>query len=184
MIDPETYDYIHTRVLLGSFEDFREIIKKSYACLKPGAWMESQEYWSTVCCDDGTMTSDYPFLRWTRLHDEAAMNLGKPLRIANKLKRWYEEAGFVDVREEIFKLPVNSWPKDPQFKMIGKFHERSLLDGLQGFSLAYFSRVLGWTKEEIEVYLVKVRQAIADRSVHAYHKMYVDPHEAKNVERR
>ncbi|KAF2144413.1 uncharacterized protein K452DRAFT_316415 [Aplosporella prunicola CBS 121167] len=173
LIKPNSYDYIHTRVLLGSFEDFRDIIRKSYRYLKPGAWMESQEIYPTLCCDDGTMTESYPFQQWTRTQDVAAMNLDRPLRIANKLKRWYEEAGFVDVHEELFKLPINSWPKDPQFKMLGRFSESSLLQGLQGFSLAWFHRGLGWTKEEIEVYLVQVRKAISDRSIHAYHKVYV-----------
>lgn len=37
------YDYIHTRVLMGCFEDFREIIKTSYDYLQPGGWLESQE---------------------------------------------------------------------------------------------------------------------------------------------
>ncbi|KAF2278458.1 S-adenosyl-L-methionine-dependent methyltransferase [Westerdykella ornata] len=171
MLDP--MDYIHTRVMLGCFEDFREIIAKAYRHLKPGGWMESQEYMPTVYCDDGTMSPDYAFAEWTQTQDRAAMNLGKPLRIANKLKRWYEQAGFVDVHEEVFKLPINSWPKDPQFKMLGRFSETNLLDGLQAFSLQLFQKGLHWTKEEIEVYLVHVRKALSDRNVHAYHKIYV-----------
>ncbi|KAF4537576.1 Tam domain methyltransferase protein [Lasiodiplodia theobromae] len=171
LLKPDSYDYIHTRVLLGCFEDFREIVRKSYKYLKPGAWMESQEFYSTLYCDDGTMAPDYPFAEWTRTHDAAAMNLGRPLRIANKMKRWYEEQGFVDVREEVFKLPINPWPKDPQMKMLGRFSENSLLEGIQAFSLAWFHRGLGWTKDEIEVYLVQVRKAISDRNVHAYHKV-------------
>jgi len=169
MLDP--MDYIHTRVLLGCFEDFREIIAKSFRYLKPGGWMESQEYMPTVYCDDGTMSQDYAFAEWTQTQDRAAMTLARPLRIANKLKRWYEQAGFVDVHEEVFKLPINSWPKDPQFKMLGRFNETNLLDGLQAFSLQMFQKGLGWTKDEIEVYLVHVRKALSDRNVHAYHKM-------------
>lgn len=133
--------------------------------------MESQEFYPSIYCDDGTMPADWPMLKWAKLHDEAAMNMGRPLRIANKMKRWYQEQGFVNVREEVYKIPINSWPKDPQFKLIGKFHERNLLDGLQGLSLAFFHRGLGWTKDEIEVYLVNVRKALQDRSVHAYQKM-------------
>src|SRR6266700_5439208 len=96
MIHPNSHDYIHTRILLGCFEDFREIIKKSFRYLKPGGFMESQEYMPTVYCDDGTMGSDYAFAEWTATQDKAAMFLCRPLRIANKLIRWYEQAGFVD----------------------------------------------------------------------------------------
>ena len=38
----ESFDFIHTRTMLGSFEDFRDIIKRSLKYTKPGGWMESQ----------------------------------------------------------------------------------------------------------------------------------------------
>ncbi|KAF1988303.1 putative TAM domain methyltransferase [Aulographum hederae CBS 113979] len=173
MIDDNTYDYVHTRALMGSFADFRHVIAKAYKCLKPGAYMGSEELFTPVYCDDGTMPSHYLFKDWLDRWDAAVMDMNRPLRIANKLKRWYQEAGFVDVREEVFKLPINPWPKDPQLKLLGRFHEANWLDGLQGFSLAPFHRGLGWTKAEIEVYLVNVRKAIQDRSVHGYQKVYV-----------
>ncbi|KAF2459535.1 S-adenosyl-L-methionine-dependent methyltransferase [Lineolata rhizophorae] len=166
-------DYIHARMLIGAFEDFREVIRKAYDHLDPGGWFECQEIMNSLFCDDSTMTQDNPFLEWTRTQHQAAMNLGRPVRIANKLRKWLEDAGFVDVHEEIFKLPINPWPKDPQFKMLGRFHEACLLDGIQAFSLAFFTRGMSWSKEEVEVYLVNVRKAISDRNVHAYHKIYV-----------
>ncbi len=118
---------------------------------------------------------DWIFLEWMGHLDDAAMTLGRPLRIANKLKRWFEEAGFVDVEERVFKQPMNPWPEDQRQKEIGRWSETNWLDGLQGFSLAWFSRVLGWSKDEIEVFLVGVRRAISEREVHAYHKSYVRP---------
>lgn len=97
------------------------------------------------------MTPDWPWAEWTRTLEEASLRFGKPLRIAGKMKRWYREAGFEDVHEEIFKVPVNPWPKDPRMKDLGKMCELNLLDGVQGFSLALLHRGLGWTKNEIEV---------------------------------
>ncbi|KAI9701939.1 MAG: hypothetical protein M1836_001283 [Candelina mexicana] len=168
-----TFDYIHTRMLLGAFEDFRDIIRKGFRYTKRGGYMESQELYSTLYCDDGTMPDSWPFQQWAQKIDDASMSLGRPLRIANKLKRWYEEAGFVDVQEHVFKLPVNPWPRETHYKDIGRMCELCWSDGIQGFTLAYFSRVLGWSKEEIEVYLVNVRKSLKDRRVHAYHKVYV-----------
>jgi hypothetical protein len=165
------YDYIHCRMLLGCFNDYREIIARSYKYLEPGGFFECQELYPTTYCDDGTMPDNHPFCEWSKTQDEAAMKLGKPLRVANKLKKWMRDAGFVDVHEEIFKMPINQWPRDPQYKMLGRFWGQMFLEGLQAFSLALFTRAFGWTKEEIEVYLVRVRHAIVDRNVHAYHKM-------------
>ncbi|KAI9788558.1 MAG: hypothetical protein M1816_006807 [Peltula sp. TS41687] len=117
------------------------------------------------------MPADWPLAEWVRTLEETAMLVDRPLRIANKLKKWYKDAGFVDVHEEVFKVPCNPWARDPHLKDLGKMCELDLLDGLQGFSLALLHRGLGWTKDEIEVYLVNVRKAIRDRNVHAYLKM-------------
>lgn len=113
--------------------------------------MECHEVMSTPYCDDGTMPADWAFKEWTNALDDASMRSERPLRIANKLKRWFIEVGYVDVCEKVFKLPVNTWPKDPQMKTIGMWWQHNILWGLQGFSLAYFTRFLGWTKDEIEV---------------------------------
>jgi hypothetical protein len=67
----EPADYIHTRLLLGCFSDFREVIAKGYQNLKPGAWMESQDLMPTVYCDDGTMSPDYAFAEWVQTQDQA-----------------------------------------------------------------------------------------------------------------
>lgn len=169
----ESFDFIHTRAMLGSFEDFRDIINRSLKYTKPGGWMESQEWMPRLYCDDGTMPPDWPWAEWHSTMDQAAMRLGKPLRIANRLKKWYKEAGFVDVHEEVFKVPSNPWPKDPHLKDLGRLTEAAFLEGVQGLSMGVFHRGLGWSRNEIELYLVNVRNAIRDRSVHAYYKIYV-----------
>jgi hypothetical protein len=90
---------------------------------------------------------------WNKDLDEAAMRADRPMRIANKMKRWYEQAGFVDVQERVFKLPVNPWPRDKHLKTLGRMQEDNWLAGLAGISMALFSRVFSWSKTEIEVSL-------------------------------
>lgn len=70
-------------------------------------------------------------------------------------------------------MPINSWPRRRYLKILGKAWAENLLAGLQGFTLALFSRIFGWNKTEIEVYLVKIRKSITDHRVHAYHKYYI-----------
>ena len=135
-----TYDYIHTRMSLGIFHDFREIIQKGFNNLEPGGWMESQELDSKVYCDDGTMPASWPLLEWSKDQDDAATNhLKTPLRIANKLKRWYEQAGFVEVKEEVFHILINEWAKEDRLKMFGKFMAQNMQAGLYGWSVNYFN---------------------------------------------
>jgi trans-aconitate methyltransferase len=167
----QPYDYIHTRMSLGIFPDFREIIQKGFNNLEPGGWMESQELYPKVCCDDGTMPDDYKLLEWSKIQDDAAMHLGMPLRIANKLKRWYEQAGFVDVREDVYRIPINSWPRDARFKLLGKFMQWNMCDGVHAWTVEYFVKALDWTLKEVEVYLAHLRNSISDKNVHAYYRV-------------
>lgn len=39
---PNSFDYIHTRCMLGAMEDFGDLVKKGFKYTKPGGWMESQ----------------------------------------------------------------------------------------------------------------------------------------------
>jgi hypothetical protein len=42
---------------------------------------------------------------------------------------------------------------------------------LSGLSMALYTRGLGWTAEETEVFLVDVRKSMKDTKVHGYYPM-------------
>lgn len=44
----------------------------------------------------------------------------------------------------------------------------NLVGGVQGLSLALFTKVLGWNPDELEVFLVDVRKDLSDRKLHGY----------------
>lgn len=43
--------------------------------------------------------------------------------------------------------------------------------GLEGLSVALFTRVLGWSKEETDIFLAGVRKDMKDTKIHAYWNM-------------
>lgn len=43
--------------------------------------------------------------------------------------------------------------------------------GLEGLSAAVYTRVLGWSKEELDVLLANVRRDLKDTKIHAYWPM-------------
>lgn len=47
------------------------------------------------------------------------------------------------------------------------------LEGLEGFTMAPFTRFLGWKPEEAQVMIAQVRKEAVKRSIHAYMKGYV-----------
>lgn len=102
---------------------------------------------------------------------EAASKGGRELTVGSRYKQWMIDAGFEDVHEITYKWPINQWPRDRKHKELGAWMLMNVLEGLQGFSLALMTRLLGMSKEEVEVFLVDVRKDIKDRTVHAYWPM-------------
>jgi hypothetical protein len=47
----------------------------------------------------------------------------------------------------------------------------NLLSGLHGFTMATFTRVLGWAPDEVEVFVADVRKEMKDTKIHAYWNM-------------
>lgn len=72
----------------------------------------------------------------------------------------------------IVQVPMNPWPKDRKLKEIGRYHQANMVESLEAYSLALFTRVFGWTTQEVIAFLAGVRGEIVDRSIHVYAKFY------------
>jgi hypothetical protein len=48
-----------------------------------------------------------------------------------------------------------------------------ILSGVEGLSMAVFTRTLGWSKEETDIFLVDVRKDMKNTRYHSYYNMYV-----------
>lgn len=57
-------------------------------------------------------------------------------------------------------------------KELGAYQQANIIEGLDAFSLALMTRVLGWSSEEVTVLLADVRKELLDRKIHLYAKMY------------
>lgn len=44
------------------------------------------------------------------------------------------------------------------------------MEGLDGFTMAPFTRILGWTPEEVQIFMAKIRSEWGNRSMHGYQK--------------
>lgn len=57
-------------------------------------------------------------------------------------------------------------------KDIGRYQQVNMLESMEAYSLALFTRFLGWTTEQAQAFFVGVRQELTDRSLHVYTKFY------------
>lgn len=148
----QKFDYIHTRVTAGCWSSFEtQVARQAFDHLEPGGWFESQEFDAAIQCDDDTLDEDSALFHWYRDLQVAAEILDRPLLLTAQLKGVYQRVGFVDIKERVFKVPINGWPKDERYKQLGRMWERNLLEGLSGFSFHLFNRAFGRTMAQIEV---------------------------------
>ena len=127
-----------------------------------------------VRSDDGTLPPDCALSRWCSLMLQAGQLCGRPDSVAPRCKSLMLEAGFVDVVELQFKWPTNPWPADKRMKELGMWHQVNQADGLEGATMAMFTRVLGWTQLQVQEFVVEVKKNTRDRSIHAYWPLYDD----------
>lgn len=119
--------------------------------------------------DDDSFPPDSAMQSWARLAVEGAANMGLNMRVpSTQIKTWMEGAGFEDVTIVDLKLPLGPWPKEKRLKEAGSAEWLSMRDNLQGVTLRVWEKGLGRSIEELEVFLVKVRQEFDDKSIHPY----------------
>lgn len=174
----QKFDFIYCRMMTGSIADWPKLFRQSFENINPGGYIELSDTVFPVQCDDGTMPEDSATLKWTNIGLEGMKSYGRPINSALQYKTLMEAAGFVDVKEIRYKWPSNRWPRDPKYKELGMWNLENFSRGLSGFSLALFTRPkdaggLGWSVEEMEVFLTGVRKELRDTSMHMYFPLYV-----------
>lgn len=126
-------------------------------------------------CDDGTLTEDSTIVQWCKLLAEVAEKLQHGFIVTDEFKYIMAEVGFVEIVETRFKWPSNPWPKEQKYKELGAWNNENSIILLEGLTMAPFTRGLGWTRAQVEVFLVDLRKEFNDPKIHAYWPMFVVP---------
>jgi len=101
----------------------------------------------------------------------APASIGRSLDSALHYRKQLAQAGFVNIKETTLRLPTNTWPADIRMKQLGALTCQNLLDGLEGLSLALFTRQLGWTREEVARFVADVRKDVVNTDYHGYFEL-------------
>ena len=167
----DSFDFIHARSLYGCVADWAAFYKEVLAHLQPGAYFEQVEMSVVPKSDDGTVEPDSIFDQWGKTSLLLGDKFGKSLRVVDESKGNMEAAGFVDVVEHRWKLPIGGWPAEKRFKEIGQYNRIHWDQGIEGWCIYLLTTVLRWSIEEVQIYLAKMRTALKDRKIHAYQEL-------------
>lgn len=127
----------------GSIDNWPLLYSRAFAATKAGGWFEQIDTDIQIHCDDGSVKEDSVLFEWSRLFIGAGENMGRTFTIIRDAKRLLEEAGFVDVVEVPYKLPIGPWGKDPKHKELGRWYLLYVTTGLESMALYMLTNVLG-----------------------------------------
>ncbi|KAG5955255.1 hypothetical protein E4U58_007165 [Claviceps cyperi] len=171
------FDYIHSRHTVMAIKDWDRLYGRAFEHLKSGGWMEMQEihHRPRSATMEGLVPADHPVARFWTLVTEGLAALGVDLDISSGgiLAEKMEQAGFTNVTERVFHVPIGTWPKNKLLKTVGLYWRTILLDGLQAIAMGPLTRGLKWHREQVEMLLMEVRQAYHDNNALMYMPLHV-----------
>lgn len=69
-------------------------------------------------------------------------------------------------------MPLGAWPKDEKMNEMGRFAQLVLEQDPEGYIL-FMANTLGWSREEVLVYIASLRREVRSRRQHGYYKQKV-----------
>ncbi|PLN84923.1 S-adenosyl-L-methionine-dependent methyltransferase [Aspergillus taichungensis] len=169
----EPFDLIHLRMMLGAFtpEGWDRLYQQCYENLTPGGWIEHMELDVRLQSDDDTLKEDSYLGGWGPMFIGCGERSGRSLLTQETMRGAMEKAGFVDMHEKLYKIPLGPWPKNKILKEIGRlqyFHWTSALEGWALWLLTKYGAPSPWTNDEVQAYLAKIQVELQNPHIHGY----------------
>ncbi|RPA90331.1 S-adenosyl-L-methionine-dependent methyltransferase [Choiromyces venosus 120613-1] len=166
------FNFIHSRNLAQSIRDWPRFINQMYRHTAPGGFVEIVELQPGIYSDDNTIPPNSGIRVFFEHWYKATAQVG--IRTPNDvdLHKYLQDAGFQDIQVYALKEPLSPWPKDPHLKKIGQYMLLNAETGYMSYGLAFFTRILGMSVEEVtKVCRAAVRDSY-DTKVHMYSFVY------------
>lgn len=209
----EPFDFIYLRHMLGSFDEegWNTLYKRCYeyvphfvhycsqgprgitmatlmshlcSNLAPGGWIEEFELDISVKTDDNSLAEDSELAKWGENFMGCSERAGRSLTVQETMRSKIEKAGFIDVHEQVYKVPIGPWAKDKVYKEVGQLNYHHWVTGMEGYAmwlLTKFGAPSPWTPDEVQVYLAKVRAEMKNPHIHGWHYGYVNLANSKSL---
>ncbi|KAI8948688.1 S-adenosyl-L-methionine-dependent methyltransferase [Xylaria longipes] len=166
----DAFDFIHLRYLYGSISDWDALYAEAFKTCKPGGWVETIDPSVNLRSDDGSVREGTALYDWGRLFNEASSKYGRSMSMVDdgSIAVSFRKAGFVDVHSRTFKLPATPWPKDPKLQQLGAFCRLAMEQDLDGYAMYLFTNALGWSEQQVTVFLARVRKEMRNMQMQPY----------------
>ncbi|KAH8883566.1 S-adenosyl-L-methionine-dependent methyltransferase [Thozetella sp. PMI_491] len=160
------FDFIHMRSVVILVKDVPKLLQRCITHLRPGGWIEIQDYAPEVLSDDDSL-GDSAMAQFTMRTAEGLAKFGlKNYLVPKDLRSYLEEAGFVNIQLKSIKAPIGTWPKDKRLRLCGMYMRQNMYDFLNIMAAKPLLSVM--SKEEAQLLAAQARKNINDPGHHAY----------------
>ncbi|KAM0813277.1 putative Tam domain methyltransferase [Seiridium cardinale] len=164
----EEFDFIHVRTL-GQFPSdmFRKMLDTIYQNLAPGGWVEFTEWIMHLQSGDRS-TDGTAFHSWNHNLRRGLHAINRSASYATRYAPKLEDAGFTNVTQRKFSIPINPWPPGEKLQHLGEMMSINVQGVVDPITVPIFLGILGWTEEAVQALLGQVFKDIVDTNLHAF----------------
>lgn len=148
------FDYIHLRAMFMCFLRPQALVQTMYDNLKPGGWVEFQDYTMESQPAHEGMRDRIAHSASVQIENLIIKGLqtmptySRELVKVDQWKEWMAEAGFVDIKVDTVLCPMSPWSSDPRLNEIGRLGSETTFSAIKAFEKMLASA--GWSEEEVE----------------------------------
>ena len=129
--DRRAFDFIHIRFNTMAVLNWPRLFARAIEALRPGGYIEVVDVACSPRLADDTIPEDSQAAKFFELLSEGCRQVGRDLDAPLKWRVQAREAGFVNVEERVFKVPIGRWHEEEKWKAVGDSHMEMLKVGRQ-----------------------------------------------------
>ncbi|KAJ5879837.1 hypothetical protein N7455_003302 [Penicillium solitum] len=170
----DSWDIIHMQMGCGSVASWPSLYRRVFQHLRPGAWFEQVEIDFRPRVEDKDGEPGRAMASWYSTLKHATEATMRPLaHSSNETIRNLQEAGFTEIDHQIVGLPMNPWHPDSHEQKVARWYNLAISESVQPLCLAPFSRVLSWSREQIDRIAFDVKQEAFDKKIKTYNLLHI-----------
>ncbi|RYP62591.1 hypothetical protein DL771_009670 [Monosporascus sp. 5C6A] len=143
------------------------LLAAAYDKTKSGGWIEFQDLLLNLSCDDDTLPPDYILPQIPQLTKESLRSLDFDVDFVDRLPLELERAGFINIRREVFKVPVGPWPRNEKMRYFGLMAREVLVELLRPLASKPFQS-LGIPQSDLNAIISEAEDAFDHIDYHIY----------------
>ncbi|KAF2102812.1 S-adenosyl-L-methionine-dependent methyltransferase [Rhizodiscina lignyota] len=164
------FDYIHTRAISSGIKDWPAFLEQCFRHLKPGGWVELQEFHLPFTCDDSSTTPDTAVRTWSASLTSAIGKAGIDVSAENSYShpKRLRDVGFINVEMINAKWPIGPWARGEKEKRIGALFLKDLEGNVENLSKRIMMGMMGMPEDEFAKTMELVLRDIRNSRHHMY----------------